>query len=67
MAERNLVYFVSDVHLGLRLKDPEEREARFIAFLKGLPAESVQALYCWATSGISGTNTATWCRATGPG
>ena len=45
MAERNLVYFVSDVHLGLRLKDPEEREARFIAFLKGLPAESVQALY----------------------
>ena len=45
MAERNLVCFVSDVHLGLRQKDPAEREARFIAFLKGLPAESMQALY----------------------
>ena len=45
MAERKLVCFVSDVNLGLRLKDPAEREARFIAFLKGLPAESMQALY----------------------
>ena len=45
MAERKLIYFVADVHLGLKLKDPEEREKRFIAFLKGLPAESMRALY----------------------
>ena len=40
MAERNLIYFVADVHLGLRLRDPAEREARFIDFLKGLPYKS---------------------------
>ena len=45
MAERNLIYFVADVHLGLRMQDPAEREARFIDFLKGLPAESMRALY----------------------
>ena len=45
MAERNLIYFVADVHLGLRLRDPEEREARFITFLKGLPVQSMRALY----------------------
>ena len=45
MAERKLIYFVADVHLGLKQKDPAEREARFIAFLKGLPAESMRALY----------------------
>ena len=45
MAERNLIYFVADVHLGLRLRDPAEREARFIDFLKGLPVESMRALY----------------------
>ena len=45
MAERKLVYFVSDVHLGLRTVDPAEREARFIAFLKGLPAQEMRALY----------------------
>ena len=45
MAERNDIYFVADVHLGLRTADPEEREARFLAFLKGIPAERTQALY----------------------
>ena len=37
-------YFVSDVHLGLRVHDPEERERRFSGFLRSLP-EDTQALY----------------------
>ena len=45
MAERNLVYFVADVHLGLRMADPAERERRFVSFLKGLRQEPVRALY----------------------
>jgi len=39
------VYFVSDVHLGLKLFDPKEREERFIAFLKAVPRNRVRALY----------------------
>lgn len=42
---RNLTYFVSDVHLGLDLKDPDAREARFVAFLNSIPKESTEALY----------------------
>lgn len=42
---RHLTYFVSDVHLGLDVKDPAAREARFVAFLKGIPAEETEALY----------------------
>ena len=45
MAERGDIYFVSDVHLGLRTADPVERETRFLAFLKGIPAERTRALY----------------------
>ena len=45
MAERQTIYFVSDVHLGLSTADPREREERFLAFLKGIPAESTKALY----------------------
>ena len=37
-------YFVSDVHLGLRVGDPAEREGRFVAFLRSLP-EDAGALY----------------------
>ena len=44
MAERTGIYFVSDVHLGLRLRDPEDREARFVHFLKGVPRDA-RALY----------------------
>jgi len=44
MEGRSLVWFVSDVHLGLHTADPAEREARFIAFLKRIPRDS-QALY----------------------
>lgn len=41
---KKLTYFVSDVHLGLQVADPAEREARFVDFLKGLPAET-ETLY----------------------
>ena len=39
-----LTYFVSDVHLGLQVADPEGREARFVSFLRSLP-ENTEALY----------------------
>lgn len=38
------IYFVSDVHLGLRTADPVEREERFVRFLKGIPRDA-GALY----------------------
>ena len=44
MEDRSLVYFVADVHLGLRTADPVEREERFVAFLKNIP-RSASALY----------------------
>lgn len=37
-------YFVSDVHLGLQVADPQERERRFADFLNGLPDET-DAIY----------------------
>ena len=45
MAERQTIYFVADVHLGLATADPREREERFVSFLKGIPAETTRALY----------------------
>ncbi len=42
---RSLSYFVSDVHLGLQVRDPAAREARFVAFLEGIPAGDTEALY----------------------
>ena len=39
-----LTYFVSDVHLGLDVKDPAGRERRFVSFLNGLP-QNTDALY----------------------
>ena len=42
---RHLTYFAADVHLGLRVSDPAGREARFVAFLKGIPAAETEALY----------------------
>lgn len=38
--DRRLTYFVSDVHLGLDIKDPAGRERRFVSFLNGLPQET---------------------------
>ena len=37
-------FFVSDVHLGLQVGDPAEREGRFVSFLRSLP-EDTEALY----------------------
>lgn len=45
MAERKLTYFVSDVHLGLNLFDPADREARFVAFLKSISRTETASLY----------------------
>jgi len=42
---RHLTYFVSDVHLGLQVSDPAGREARFVSFLKDIPAAETEALY----------------------
>ena len=33
-------YFVSDVHLGLQVGDPADRERRFVDFLRGLPQDT---------------------------
>lgn len=33
-------FFVSDVHLGLQVGDPADRERRFVDFLQGLPADT---------------------------
>ena len=44
MEERKDVFFVSDVHLGLRTGDPDEREARFVRFLQAVPADSTKAV-----------------------
>ena len=45
MEQRTLTYFVADVHLGLDVNDPAGREARFVSFLKSIPAERTEALY----------------------
>ena len=45
MTERKYTYFVSDVHLGLAFKDPADRERRFVEFLRGIPADTTEALY----------------------
>ena len=44
MSSRGLTYFVSDVHLGLQVSDPDARERRFVDFLNSLPEET-DALY----------------------
>ena len=44
MKQKSLTYFVSDVHLGLQVADPVDRERRFVEFLRGLPEETA-ALY----------------------
>ena len=41
---RKLTYFVSDVHLGLQVNDPADREMRFVKFLQSLP-EDTAAVY----------------------
>ena len=45
MAERTRSYFVADVHLGLKVGDPKEREERFIAFLKSLDKPDTKTVW----------------------
>lgn len=45
MADRKSVYFVSDVHLGLPVGDPADREERFVSFLKAIDNPETKALY----------------------
>lgn len=42
---RDLTYFVSDVHLGLDVSNPSDREARFVRFLRSIDKERTGALY----------------------
>ena len=42
---KHLTYFASDVHLGLPVGDPEQRERNFVKFLKGIDPSATQALY----------------------
>lgn len=42
--DRNLTYFVADVHLGCDVLDAADRERRFVHFLNSLP-ENTSALY----------------------
>lgn len=44
MKPERLTYFVADVHLGLDVNNPADREARFVSFLDSLPPET-EALY----------------------
>ena len=44
MKQSGYTYFVSDVHLGLQVNDPADRERRFSGFLRSLP-ENTEALY----------------------
>ena len=45
MEERNLTYFVADVHLGSNPVTAAEKEARFVQFLRSIPARQTSALY----------------------
>ena len=45
MQERNLTYFVADVHLGSDPATAAEKEARFVQFLRSIPAQQTIALY----------------------
>lgn len=45
MDKTRKVYFVADVHLGLEYRNPAEREARFLKFLRSLNPENAEALY----------------------
>jgi len=45
MEERNLTYFVADVHLGSNPATAAEKESRFVRFLRSIPPQRTQALY----------------------
>lgn len=45
MVDRTHIYFVSDVHLGLDVKNPQGREERFVKFLNSLSPIRTKAVY----------------------
>jgi len=45
MALRKGIYFISDVHLGMKDSDSQEREDRFVSFLKSIPRDTAKAVY----------------------
>lgn len=45
MEERKGIYFVSDVHIGADDGNPQEREDRFVDFLRSIPKDSAKAVY----------------------
>ena len=40
-----MIYFVADVHLGLKAGDPAEREARFVKWLRSICSPDTEALW----------------------
>lgn len=42
---KRLTYFASDVHLGLDVKGPAAREARFVAFLRSIDPSVTESLF----------------------
>lgn len=42
---KDITYFVADVHLGLEVNDPKDRERRFVDFLRSIDPEVTSALY----------------------
>ena len=40
-----MIVFASDVHLGLKVGDPAEREQRFVAWLRGLTLGKGDSLF----------------------
>lgn len=43
--ERSKIYFVADVHLGLKAGDPTEREERFVKWLRGIRTPETKAVW----------------------
>ena len=43
--ERSKIYFVADVHLGLKAGDPAEREERFVKWLRGIRTPETKAVW----------------------
>ncbi len=43
--ERSKIYFVADVHLGLKAGDPTEREERFVKWLRGIRTLETKAVW----------------------
>ena len=45
MANRTKTYFVADVHLGSKVSSPQERQERFVGFLRSINNEETKAIY----------------------